>query len=203
MEQNLELRSIEHVGTFWWVFALRGCFAALFSAVLFTAGNLFLAVYFDPVVLPLLGLFLGFYVMGNGLLLGVAAIVADDHEHHLWWLLLAESIVALALGVYIGFTLLLTPQSLALLAGLHALVAGCFQGILAYKMKHDGIDLSILGVSAAISLCAGIVFLMHQDAKTLHITNWLGALELYYGAILIFLGLKMRRDRLSIARQEN
>ena len=113
---------------FWWVFAVRGGLAVVFAVVLFLA-SIFLGIFFfDPVTLVYLSLLLGSFVLGNGLLLGVAAGFAYRASFAFWWLMLCESCFALLLGIYIGISLLLTPQSLAFLAGIHACGLGCFQG---------------------------------------------------------------------------
>lgn len=195
MTNDLEAKSLQDLGTFWWVFALRGAFALLFTAVLFAAGSLFRVFFFDPVLITLLGLLLGFYVMGNGLLLGVSAIVAGDHGLPHRRMLFSESTIVILLGIYIGFTLLLTPQSLALLAGLHALTAGGFQCVRAFRLRHDPPSLALLALPGAISLCAGIAFLTHQNASTRNITNGLGSLELFYGVLALLFALRLYRQR--------
>src|ERR1700733_16212551 len=101
----------------WWIFAVRGGLAVVFAVVLFLT-SIFLGIFFfDPVSLVYLSLLLGSFVLSNGLLLGVAAGFAYEHRLHLWWLALGEGCFALFLGVYIGISLMLTSQSLALLAG--------------------------------------------------------------------------------------
>jgi hypothetical protein len=82
---------------FWWFFALRGGFAALFACFLLSVGSLLGTIFFDPVMLVFLGLLLGFYVMGNGLLLGVAGGFAAEHRLHIWGLILGECAFAVIL----------------------------------------------------------------------------------------------------------
>jgi hypothetical protein len=101
-EQDLELC--------WWVFAVRGGLAVVFAVVLFLASSFLGIFFFDPVTLVYMSLLLGSFVLGNGLLLGVAAGFAYEHRLHLWWLALCESCFALLLGVYIGISLMLTPN---------------------------------------------------------------------------------------------
>ena len=179
---------MKDMGMFWWVFALRGGFALLFAGILYGSGNLLGTIFFDPVMLVFLSLLLGSYVLGNGLLLGVAGGFAIEHHlRHLrlWWLLLGECGFAVLLAGYIGFSLLITAQSLALLAGLHALGTGCFQGALALKLPHDRPYVLLLSASGVISLFVGIVFLMHHDEALRTITQWLSGFELFYGVVVI------------------
>lgn len=57
----------------WWSFAVRGGLAVIFAVVLFLVSSFFGIFFFDPVALVYLSLLLGSFVLGNGLLLAVAA----------------------------------------------------------------------------------------------------------------------------------
>ncbi len=131
---------MKDLSMFWWVFALRGGFALLFSGILYFAGSLLGTIFFDPVTLVFLSLLLGSYILGNALLLGVAGGFSIDHHRSLGWLMLAECAFAIVLAGYIGHSLLVTSYSLALLAGLHAVGTGCFQAALAFHVRRDPAD---------------------------------------------------------------
>jgi uncharacterized membrane protein HdeD (DUF308 family) len=111
----------------WWSFTLRGGLAIVFAVVLFLASSFLGIFFFDPVTLVYLSLLLGSFVLGNGLLLGVAAFFSYEHRLHIWWLLLCESGFTILLGVYIAISFLLTPQSLAFLAGFHGVGMDAFK----------------------------------------------------------------------------
>lgn len=68
------------LGMFWWAFTARGGAAVLFSAFLFYAGGFFGTIFFDPIMLVVLAMMLGFYILGNGVLLGVASGYAAEHD---------------------------------------------------------------------------------------------------------------------------
>src|ERR1700753_2807879 len=102
----------------WWSFAVRGGLAVVFALVLFLASSFLGIFFFDPVTLVYLSLLLGSVALCHGMLLGVAACFSWEHRMHVWWVVMAESVFAILLGIYIGVSLLLTPQSLAFLAGL-------------------------------------------------------------------------------------
>ena len=131
------LEMVQPLTLCWWIFAVRGGLAVVFAVVLFLTSSFLGIFFFDPVTLVYLSLLLGSFVLSNGLLLGVAAGFAYEHRLHLWWLSLGEGCFALLLGIYIGISLMLTSQSLALLAGIHALGVGCFQIGLAIKLRED------------------------------------------------------------------
>lgn len=175
------------LSAFWWAFAVRGGFAVLFSGVLFYVSSFFGAIFIDPITVVVLGAMLGFYVLGKGVLMGVAAGYAAQHRVRIWQLLLAECAFALGLGTYIGFTLLLSSESLGWLAGLHAVGTGCFLGALAVRVRAHKSFAALLGLAAVVSLGAGLTFLLHRDAALKNVTQWLACFELFYGiAIFIF-----------------
>ena len=178
---------------FWWVFAVRSGLAVVFAAVLFFVSIFLGLFFFDPVTLVYLSLLLGSFVLGNGLLLAVAAGFAYEHQLHCWWLMLGESCFALLLGVYIGFSLWLTPQSLAFLAGIHACGVGCFQAALAVAMRDDRSRLFLLAIAGAISLAVGILFLTHFNQPARPTTQALSAFELFSGITWILFASRLRK----------
>jgi uncharacterized membrane protein HdeD (DUF308 family) len=183
---------INDLRMFWWAFAVRGGLALVFAFVLFFVSS-FLGIFsFDPVALVYLSLLLGSFVLGNGLLQGVAAAFAFEHHLHLRWLTLCESCFELLLGIFIGISLLLTKESLAFLAGLHALMNAGFQVALAVKMREDRSHLCLLGVIGVISLGIGIVFLAHYNQPARITTQALSGFEFLCGVTWIVLAFRLR-----------
>jgi uncharacterized membrane protein HdeD (DUF308 family) len=186
-------KPIQNLRLFWWVCAVRGGLAVVFAIVLFLASSFLGIFFFDPVTLVYMSLLLASYVLGNGLILGVAAGFASEHHLHLWWVTLSESCFALLLGIYIGISLMITAQSLALLAGIHALGTGCFQAVMAFRLREDRPYWFRLAIAGVISLSVGIMFLahLHQAARTT--TQLLSGYELFYGITWIGFALRLRR----------
>ena len=187
------------LGMFWWAFAARGGAAVLFSAFLFYAGSFFGTIFFDPIMLVVLAMMLGFYILGNGVLLGVASGYAAEHHVGIWRLLLAECIFATALGTYIGFSLLLSSESLACLAGLHALGTGCFLVALAIKLRANKRYGWTLFIAGGLSIGAGFAFLLHRNAAARSATHWLGAFELFYGIVVLFFAGGLHKHHVPVA----
>jgi uncharacterized membrane protein HdeD (DUF308 family) len=195
--------AMKTLGIFWWLFALRGGFAALFGLMLLFAASLFGTIFFDPVLYVYLGFLLGFYVLGNGVLLGVAAGFAFEHRLHVGWLLLGECVFAVLFGGYIGFSLMMTAQSLALLAGLQAIGVGCFQAMFAFKMRASHAYALVFGMTAVVALCAGAGFLLHTSAATKVTSAWLSVFEVCYGLVVLSFARGLHREwrgqRMSVA----
>jgi uncharacterized membrane protein HdeD (DUF308 family) len=177
----------------WWIFAVRGGLAIVFAVVLFLVSSFLGIFFFDPVTLVYLSLLLGSFVLSNGLLLGVAAGFAYEHRLPLWWLTLCESCFALLLGIYIGISLMLTSQSLALLAGIHAVGGGCFRLALAIKLREDRPNLVLLTIAGLVSLFVGIVFLEHFHQAARPTTQMLSGFELFCGIIWSVVAFRLRR----------
>jgi uncharacterized membrane protein HdeD (DUF308 family) len=183
---------VVNVRMFWWVFAVRGGLAVVFAIVLFLASSFLGIFFFDPVTLVYMSLLLGSYVLGNALLLGIAAGFGFEHHVRLWWLALGESCFALLLGVYIGISLMMTPESLAFLAGIHALGTGCFQAALAVKVRQDRPILLLLGLAGVFSVALGIMFLQHIHQAPRVTTQVLSGYELFCGLASIGFALRLR-----------
>jgi uncharacterized membrane protein HdeD (DUF308 family) len=188
--------AVENLRMCWWAFAVRGGLAVVFSVVLFLTSSFLGIFFFDPVTLVYMSLLLGSFVLGNGLLLAVAGGFAFEHQLHLWWLILCESCFELLLGVYIGISLLMTPRSLAFLAGIHALVNSCFQAALAIKMRQERTNLLLLGFAAVISLAVSVLFLTHFNQAARPTTQALSGFELFSG--ILWIGFAFRLHKRSL-----
>ena len=184
--------SIPDLGLCWWSFAVRGGLAALFGVVLFFVSSFLGIFFFDRVTLVYLSVLLGFFVLGNGLLLAVSGFFAFEHHLHYWWLVLGEGCFALLLGVYIGISLMLTPQSLAFLAGIHAVGAGCFQFALAIKMRGDRGNLLLLAGAGVIALAVGAGLLTHYNLAPRFTTQVLSGFELFGGMVWMIFAFRLR-----------
>jgi uncharacterized membrane protein HdeD (DUF308 family) len=171
--------------------------------VLFYSGSLFGTIFFDPVMLVFLAVMLGFYILGNGILLGVAAGYAAQHQVGIWRLLLAECIFDTALGTYVAMTLLLSSESLAWLAGLHALGTGCFLAALAWKLRTNKTYGSLLGLAGLIAVAAGFGFLVNRTAVTSSTTHWLGAFEIFYGILIAGFAVALHQHHVPVLRGES
>jgi uncharacterized membrane protein HdeD (DUF308 family) len=182
---EIDVKPIKNLKLFWWLFAARGGFALLFAAVLHLAAGLFGTLFFDPIMLVYLSLLLGFYIFGSGILLGVASGFAAEHQLGLWKLLLADCIFAVALGVYIGFSLLMTPHTLGLLAGIHATGIGVFQLAMAIRLRHDRPSIGLLGTAALLSGVSAYLFLSRMQQPVQITTEWLSSFEVLCGIVAI------------------
>src|ERR1700761_1380628 len=192
MSTDALLRPAHPLRLCWWIFAVRGGLAAIFAIVLFLASSFLGIFFFDPVTLVYMSLLLGSFVLGNGLLLGVSAGFSLEHHLHFWWVVACEAGFAVLLGVYIGVSLVLTPHTLAFLAGIHAVGLGVFQVMLGLKLRDDGTSLALLTFAGVVSLVVGVLFLSHAHQAARPTTQALSAFELFCGLIWGALSLRLR-----------
>ncbi|HET6220288.1 MAG TPA: hypothetical protein VFE27_24885 [Acidobacteriaceae bacterium] len=183
---------LQDLRMFWWAFAVRGGLAMIFAVVLFLASSFLGIFFFDPVTLVYLSLLLGSFVLGNGLLQAVASGFAFEHHLHLRWLALCESCFELLLGVYIGISMLMTPQTLAFLAGIHALGNGFFQTAMAARMRKERGCLILTGLASVVSLSVGVLFLTHFNQPARPTTQALSGFELFSGITWLVFAFRLR-----------
>jgi uncharacterized membrane protein HdeD (DUF308 family) len=72
-----------------------------------------------------------------------------------------------------------------LLAGIHAVLTGCFQMALALRLRRYKQFKLLLSISALIAMSVGALFLMNQAEPPRLISLWLSGFELAYGVIVI------------------
>jgi uncharacterized membrane protein HdeD (DUF308 family) len=93
--------------------------------------------------------------------------------------------LGIAIGVYVGFSLMLTKQSFAFLVGIHALGVALFQGILAYRFKSKRTYAVILAIASIMAFVFGVAFLMHINTETKTIAQYLSGFELTLGLLTL------------------
>ncbi len=186
---------------FWWAFALRGGFALVFACVLRMAASLMGTLFFDPVMLVSIALLLGSYVFGNGLLSGVAAIYARHRKLRVWAVMCAEAAFAIVLAGYIGFQLMMTSESIAWLAGLHAFGTAGFGFGMAVTLRSHRLLCGLLCASATVSSVAALVFLLNREQDVRTLTVWLSGFELLFGVLVLGLAWALHHEVATEAEQ--
>jgi uncharacterized membrane protein HdeD (DUF308 family) len=111
-----------------------------------------------------------------------------------WRVILAEAVCALALGVYIAGSLFISPRSVAMLAGLLAIVTSFSAGILALKLRHEKRFSWLLAMLGIVSIGIGVTFLLNQEAEVKATTAYLSGLEMFQGVILLVLTMWLKSN---------
>ncbi len=165
----------------WWILVLRGLVSILFAVLAFTQPGL----TFTALVI-LLGIFI--------LLDGVAAIVLalrtrGDHD---WGILLLEGLLGLGLGLATLYYPSMTAALLVLVVAVWCLVTGVFEISTAIRLRKEITNEWMLGLAGGISIALGLLMLFRPNAGAISITWWIGAYALFFGLLLVGLGIKLR-----------
>jgi uncharacterized membrane protein HdeD (DUF308 family) len=194
---------LRQLSKFWWVFAVRGGYAILFSLALEFVGSLLGHLFFDPIMLVFLSLLLGVFVLGNGILAAIAGGFAAEQKLPIRWILFGEALFALAAGLYIGISLRVDPQTLAVFAGIVALGAGVFQTILAIRTRAFSTDVFLMRLAAMMSFTAATAFLLHRRATTQTTARWLALFELFVGIVWLLFAYSLHGQALKRANSSS
>lgn len=166
----------------WWAILLRGIIAVLFA---------FLAFLATGFTLKLLLLFLGLYLLLDGLFAIIGGFMAaKDHKN--WWLLLLEGIISIIVGIFVfalpGITLLI----LVYLVAIWAVITGVFE-FLAGIMATWAIPGKVfIGITGVISVILGVVIFIYPVLSIVAMTWLLGIYALVIGLSLIFMSLRLK-----------
>jgi uncharacterized membrane protein HdeD (DUF308 family) len=167
----------------WWAVLLRGAVAILFGA---------LALVWPGPTLEILILFFGAYVLLDGIFAIIAALTHRT-GHDRWWVLLLEGLVGIGAGI-ITF-LLPTAATLALiyLISIWAIVTGVLEIIAAIGLRKEIQGEWLLGISGIVSLILGVLLLIFPAAGEVTIIWLIGVYAILFGAMLLGLGLRLRK----------
>jgi uncharacterized membrane protein HdeD (DUF308 family) len=166
----------------WWSILVRGIVALLFALLAFFATGF---------TLSLLVIFLGVYLVLDGLFAIIGGLMACcDHKN--WWMLLIEGIVSLAAGIFV----LLWPEiSLVIMlyiVAIWAILTGIFEFIASMTASWAAPGKVFLGTTGVLSIILGVMVVIYPTFSLAAITWLLGIYALVIGVSLIFMGLRLR-----------
>jgi len=166
----------------WWVVLVRGIAAISFGIITLLVPGVSIAV--------LVFLF-GAYALVDGGLSIVSAVRGRTINQPRWALVL-EGVLGLIAG---GFTLLwpgLTALALVLWIGAWALVTGILEIVTAIRLRKVVEGEWLLGLGGVASVALGSALLLFPRAGALAVMLWIGAYALFFGVLLVALGLRLR-----------
>ena len=177
---------VETLTRYWWAVTLRGAFAVLFGLV---------ALIWPHITVLALVIIFGAYVLVDGVLRLVAAVRGPRRsgaQSSRGWL--AFSGVA---AILVGVVTLVWPDVTALvllwLIAAWALVTGVVEIAAALRLRGRVDGVWLLGVGGVLSVLFGIIVAVWPAAGALAIIVFIGVYALIFGAVLIMVGLRLRR----------
>jgi uncharacterized membrane protein HdeD (DUF308 family) len=168
----------------WWAVGLRGVAAIVFGI---------LTLLVPQFTLFALIIFFGAYVLVDGVIAIVLAIMGRENIRHWGWLLVEGTA-----GVLIGIITLRWPgvTALILLAFIAAwaIITGVGEIFEAVELRKVINNEWLLIVSGALSVLFGLVLLLFPLMTALALVNVIGIYALLFGALLLALAWRLRSD---------
>ena len=175
--------SREHLptGQIWWVFILRGVFAAVLGDF---------ALIWPTLTLEILVLFVGAYLIADGVMGLVVALRRAAPSGRL---------LQPALSVAIGLLVVLWPsqsaRTLFMILGAGALFIGISYVIAARQYAVDAMGRRLMTTGGIIAGVLGVILIVWPGAAVVTVSWIIAAAALLMAAVMIFLGVRLRQLR--------
>jgi uncharacterized membrane protein HdeD (DUF308 family) len=165
-----------------WTLILRGVLAVLFG----------LAAFFWPdITLTALVLLFAAYALVDGMFALAAAIKGADRDTR-WWALLLEGITGIAIALITVFWPGITATALVYLIAAWAVITGVLEIVAAVRLRRMIQGEWLLALAGAVSVLFGIAVAVFPSAGAIAIIWMIGAYALFFGVLLIALGMRLR-----------
>jgi uncharacterized membrane protein HdeD (DUF308 family) len=174
---------VEVLARSWGLVVFRGVAALLFGG---------LTLFMPAIGLATLILVFGAYTLVDGVFTIVSAIRNRRNEPH-WAALLFGGIAGVAIGVITFFMPSVTALVLLYLIAGWAVVTGIAEIVAAIRLRKVITGEWLLVVAGVLSVGVGVLLGLFPGAGALAVTLWIGAYALVLGAMLVALGLRLRR----------
>ena len=172
----------------WWVVALRGLVSILFGVAAFVIPG---------VTLVLLIAFVGAYLFVDGVF-SIAQAIRLRHDREVWPSLILEGIAGIVIGIATYAWPGLTAVAWLYTIAAWAVITGLFEIVAAIRLRQEIANEWLLGLTGVASIAFGVLLAMRPLAGMIA-TVWLfGAYAIFFGAILVALGFRLRGLRSAI-----
>jgi uncharacterized membrane protein HdeD (DUF308 family) len=169
----------------WWTLALRGLAAVLFGVAAFVVPQITLLV--------LVALF-GAYALVDGVFALVAAF-SRDLDRRQWWALIAEGVAGIGIAVIAFAWPGVTAVTLVYLIAAWAVLTGVLEIIVAVRLRKEIEGEWLMALGGVLSIAFGALLAVYPVAGALSVVWLIGAYAVFFGALLIALGFRLRGRR--------
>jgi uncharacterized membrane protein HdeD (DUF308 family) len=169
----------------WWVLVVRGLLAILFGILAF--------VWPELTVVALVALF-GAFALVDGVFALVAAFRAHERRRD-WWAFALEGLFGIALGVLAFLWPDVTAFALLYLIAAWCVITGIFEIAAAIRLRKVIRGEFFLGLAGVFSIAFGVLVVVFPGAGAVAIVWAIAVYAILFGALLIALGLRLRRIR--------
>ena len=168
----------------WWAFVVRGVLGVVFGLLTFFVPGLAL--------LTLVALF-GAWAIVDGIFNIAAAVQRTPERPQPWWMLLLAGIVGILAGLLAFLIPGITALALLLVIAAWMIARGILEIIAAVHLRRIIEREWLFVLSGILSIAVGLALMAFPGAGALAVALWIGAYALVFGALLIGVGLKLRR----------
>jgi uncharacterized membrane protein HdeD (DUF308 family) len=168
----------------WWAFVIRGVLAILFGVLAFALPRMAL---FTLVVL------FGVYALAEGILNLAAGLQGEAPRRAPRWALVLAGVVSILAGFLAFVAPGLTALSLLYVIAAWSIVRGALEIAAAIALRKELEGEWLLAAGGVLSIGFGVVIAAFPGAGALALVLWIGAYAIVFGALLVAVGLKLRR----------
>jgi uncharacterized membrane protein HdeD (DUF308 family) len=173
---------LDYLGRKWGWIVFRGLVALLFGV---------LAIAWPGITLAALVIVWGAYALADGLLALIAAWRVRDQGRPFWSLLIV-GLLGIAAGVVTFLWPAITALSLLMIIAVWAVAMGVFQIAAAIRLRKVIQGEWLLGLSGLASVIFGVVVIARPGAGALAVIWLIGSYAIFFGILLIALGLRLK-----------
>jgi uncharacterized membrane protein HdeD (DUF308 family) len=173
---------LESLARYWWMVVLRGVAAVLFGVV---------ALIWPDVSLLALVVLFGAYALVDGVV-GVFAAFGPLAEGRRFWVAL-QGVAGILIGAISFIWPSVTTLALLYLIAAWAVVTGVLQFVAAIRLRRELHGEWLMALGGVLSVLVGIALVVWPVSGALALVVLIGAYAVVFGAVLIALGLRLRR----------
>lgn len=168
---------------YWWIFLLRGLFAVILG---------FFALLMPGITFTTLVIFLGAYMLADGIFSAIAAI-SNRKSIVYWGWMLATGILSILVGLITFMNPFATGAALLYLVACWAIVVGILEIVVAIRLRKVITGEGWYILAGILSIIFGILIFLNPIAGAITITLIFGVYALLFGFMLISLALRLKQ----------
>ncbi|MCF8078056.1 MAG: DUF308 domain-containing protein [Desulfobacterales bacterium] len=149
-----------------------------------------MALIWPGITIGVLVILFGIYAILEGAVAVAAGLEYRGHGY--WWLLLIEGIAGIAIGLCALIWPTLTVAVLLVFIALWAVVTGVFEIAAAIQIRKEVTGEWALALAGILSVLIGILLIANLEAGAVAVVWLIGVYALVFGALLVFLGFRLR-----------